>query len=252
MPPELLALLDLDLPLIRRDPHYFLPTLDGRHLLMGADRASTKEQYERFFSPADWRADEALQTELGAIRDDLAPAWMAEPLPVEETAERYVRPALRRSFIDLVRGSAVDYLHRFGFASEAVVAMYAVTDGMPGLAGSPYVPGSGHNLLVHNMCRLPGAGGTWMVVRGGMGTVTGRIAAAAVAAGATVGLVRRPRRSSSTAGTSPASRHHAAGSSRRWCWPRPTPTACPVWSVASCRPSCSAGSPAGPGCPAGR
>jgi phytoene dehydrogenase-like protein len=32
------------------------------------------------------------------------------------------------------------------------------------------------NLLVHNMCRLPGSGGTWMIVGGGMGTVTQSIA----------------------------------------------------------------------------
>ncbi|MDQ6651004.1 MAG: NAD(P)/FAD-dependent oxidoreductase [Actinomycetota bacterium] len=186
MPPELLTRLGLDLPLVRRDPHYFLPTLDGRHLLLGSDRAATRQQYERFFSPADWTADVALQAELGTLRDDLAPAWLAEPLPVEQTAERYLRPSLRSTFVDLVRGSAVDYLSRFGFASEALVAMYAVTDGMPGLAGSPYSPGSGHNLLVHNMCRLPGADGTWMVVRGGLGTVTARIAAAAAAAGASL------------------------------------------------------------------
>src|SRR5690606_10177268 len=74
----------------------------------------------------------------------------------------------------------------FGFASELLVAMYAVTDGMPGLTGSPWSPGSGHNLLVHNMCRLPGADGTWMVVRGGMGTVTQRFAEAAVKAGARI------------------------------------------------------------------
>ena len=64
--------------------------------------------------------------------------------------------------------------------------MYAVTDGMPGLTGSPWSPGSGHNLLVHNMCRLPGSGGTWMAVRGGMGTVTSRLAELATKAGATV------------------------------------------------------------------
>jgi phytoene dehydrogenase-like protein len=36
------------------------------------------------------------------------------------------------------------------------------------------------------MCRLPGADGTWMIVRGGMGTVTGLLADAARAAGATI------------------------------------------------------------------
>ena len=186
MPPELLRILDLDLPLVRRDPHYFLPTADGRHLLLGGDRAVARRQFEEFFSPADAAADEALATELAALREDLAPAWLTEPLDVEATAERYVRPALRQVFVDLVRGSAIDYLERFGFASPTVVAMYAVTDGMPGLAGSPWSPGSGHNLLVHNMCRLPGADGTWMVVRGGMGTVTTLLAVAAREAGATI------------------------------------------------------------------
>lgn len=188
MPPELLALLDLDLPLMRRDPHYFLPTRDGRHLLLGGDHEQSRRQFSEFFTEADARADEALAAEIGQLRADLAPAWLAEPLPVQDTAERYVRQALRETFVDLVGGSAMDYLRRFGFVSETVVAMYAVTDGMPGLTGSPWSPGSGHNLLVHNMCRLPGADGTWMVVRGGMGTVTRQLAERAAAAGARIRL----------------------------------------------------------------
>jgi phytoene dehydrogenase-like protein len=187
-PPELLRLLDVDLPLVRRDPHYFVPTLDGRHLLLGGDRTESRRLFAEFFTEADATADEALAAEIGALRDDLAPAWLAEPLPVEQTAERYLRPELRQIFVDLVRGSAMDYLGRFGFASETVVGMYAVTDGMPGLTGSPWSPGSGHNFLVHNMCRLPGAGGTWMVVRGGMGTVTQALARKAVEAGARIRL----------------------------------------------------------------
>lgn len=187
MPPEILRRLDLrvpqDLPLVRRDPHYFLPTPDGRHLLLGGDREQARRQFVEFFGEADAQADERLAAELGALRDDLAPAWLAPPLPVEETAERYIRPGLRQVFVDLVRGSAMDYLERFGFESPTVVGMYAVTDGMPGLTGSPWSPGSGHNLMVHNMCRLPGADGTWMVVRGGMGTVTTLLAEAAVRAG---------------------------------------------------------------------
>jgi phytoene dehydrogenase-like protein len=186
MPPELLAALDVDLPLVRRDPHYFVPTLDGRYLLLGGDPVTARDQFVEFFTERDWRANEALGAELAALRDDLAPAWLSEPATVEETAERYVRPALRDTFVRLVRGSAIDYLSGFGFASELLVAMYAVTDGMPGLSGSPWRPGSGHNLLVHSMCRLPGAGGTWMVVRGGMGTVTRSIAGSALNAGTTI------------------------------------------------------------------
>jgi phytoene dehydrogenase-like protein len=177
MPPEIEQLLDLRLPLVRRDPHYFLPTTGsagarGRYLLMGSDRDATRRQFEQFFTTADRDADDRLQAELAAMRDDLAPAWLAEPLPVEATAERYIRPQLREVFVDLVTGSVADYLDRFGFASELVVAMYAVTDGLSGLTAGPDTPGSGHNFLAHNMCRLPGSGGTWMIVRGGMGTVT--------------------------------------------------------------------------------
>src|SRR5690606_7394576 len=38
MQPELLERLQIDLPLLRRDPHYFLPTTDGRYLLFGSDQ----------------------------------------------------------------------------------------------------------------------------------------------------------------------------------------------------------------------
>lgn len=131
-------------------------------------------------------ADDALQAELAAMRADLAPAWLAEPLTVEETAQRYLRPALQQVFVDLVRGSVADYLARFEFRSELLVSMYAVTDGLSGLNAGPDDPGTGHNFLVHNMCRLPGAGGTWMIVEGGMGTVSGTFADAARAAGARI------------------------------------------------------------------
>src|SRR3954464_1125871 len=191
MPPELEKLLDLRLPLVRRDPHYFLPTTDsaangGRYLLMGSDRAATRRQFEQFFTAADRDADDRLQAELDMLREDLAPAWLSSPMSLEQTADRFIRPELQQTFIDLVRGSVADYLARFGFASELLVAMYAVTDGLSGLTAGPDTPGSGHNFLVHNMCRLPGADGTWMIVRGGMGTATGPLAAAARAAGGVI------------------------------------------------------------------
>jgi phytoene dehydrogenase-like protein len=186
MPPELLRTLDLTIPVLRRDPHYFLPTPDGRYLLFGRDRDATREQMTRFFSAADAAADDAMQAELAALREDVGPAWLAEPLPVAETAERYVRPALRQVFIDLVQGSVADYLARFEFRSELLVAMYAVTDGVSGLTAGPDDPGTGNNFLAHNMCRLPGSDGTWMIAAGGMGTVSRTFADAARRAGATI------------------------------------------------------------------
>jgi phytoene dehydrogenase-like protein len=187
MPPELLTTLDVDIPVLRRDPHYFLPTpgpAGSPYLLFGRNRDAMRAQMERFFSPRDITADEALAVEIGALRADLAPAWLAEPGSVEQTADRYIRPQLQSTFIDLVRGSVADYLNRFGFKSELLTSMYAVTDGLSGLTAGPDDPGTGHNFLVHNMCRLPGSDGTWMIARGGMGTVSRTLADAARAAGA--------------------------------------------------------------------
>ncbi|MDQ1719998.1 MAG: hypothetical protein QOE89_3951, partial [Pseudonocardiales bacterium] len=189
MPPELLRKLDVDIPVLRRDPHYFLPTPGGPgspYLLFGTDRAATRAQMATFFSARDVAADEAMQVEIAALRADLAPAWLQEPGSVEETADRHIRPQLQSTFIDLVRGSVADYLSRFGFKSELLTSMYAVTDGLSGLNAGPDDPGTGHNFLVHNMCRLPGSDGTWMIAKGGMGTVSRTFAGAARAAGAVI------------------------------------------------------------------
>ncbi len=186
MPPELLRLLDIELPLIRRDPHYFLPTTGKRYLLFGSDHKEMKRQFVSFFSEHDWEANEALQAELDMLREDIAPTWLQEPLSLEETAERFARPKLRKMFLDLCRKPVGEYLDRFDFRSDLVKAMYAVTDGFSGLYGTWDTPGTGMNFLIHNMCRLPGSDGTWMMVRGGMGTVSQRLAEAARKAGATI------------------------------------------------------------------
>jgi phytoene dehydrogenase-like protein len=186
MPPELLEITGVDIPVMRRDPHYFLPTTDGRHLLFGSNEADMKSQFVSFFSEADWRANQALSAELAELREDIAPTWLREPLSIEETSERFVRPALRQTFIDLCRKPVGHYLGRFGFKSDLLLAMYAVTDGFSGLFGTWDTPGTGMNFLIHNMCRLPGSGGTWMIVEGGMGTVADRFAAAAQRHGARI------------------------------------------------------------------
>ena len=188
MQPELIARLGAKFQLIRRDPHYFLPTTDRRYLLFGSDADAMRRQFVEFFSEDDWRANGAMNREIGQIRDDLAPSWLHEPLSAEATAERYIRPALRETFLRLVSGTAEDYLGRFGFRSELLLAMYAVTDGFSGLTASFGTPGTGMNFLVHNMCRLPGSDGTWMIVRGGMGGVTKELARLATEAGAAIEL----------------------------------------------------------------
>jgi phytoene dehydrogenase-like protein len=186
MQPELIAKLQANFPLIRRDPHYFLPTTDRRYLLFGSDVRAMRQQFSEFFSEQDWQAHQALTREISQIRDDLAPSWLEEPLSVHDTAQRYLRPTLRETFINLVTRPVEQYLDRFGFHSDLLVAMYAVTDGFSGLHGSFGTPATGMNFLVHNMCRLPGSDGTWMIVAGGMGTITQELARLATEAGAMI------------------------------------------------------------------
>jgi phytoene dehydrogenase-like protein len=109
-----------------------------------------------------------------------------EPRSLVETAERFVRPSLQDKFINLCTQPISHYLERFPFQSDLVKAMYATTDGFSGLSGSWDTPGTGMNFLAHNMCRLGGSGGTWMVVEGGMGSVTQQLALRAAEAGAAV------------------------------------------------------------------
>jgi phytoene dehydrogenase-like protein len=184
MPPELLKKIGLNLPMIRRDPHYFLPTFDRSYLLFGSDPEATRRQFIEFFSEQDWKANEALLREISAIRDDIAPSWLEEPLSLEATTQKYIRPELRKVFLDLCTRPLEEYLDRFGFESDILIAMYAVTDGFSGLNASFGMPGAGFNFLVHNMCRLPGSDGTYMILQGGMGTLTRELANAAVQAGA--------------------------------------------------------------------
>jgi phytoene dehydrogenase-like protein len=185
-PPELIAKLQAKFTLIRRDPHYFLPTTDRRYLLFGSDVQKLRQQFLAFFSERDWNAHQALTREIAQLREDLAPSWLEEPLSVHDTAEKYLRPPLRETFINLVTRPVEHYLARFGFASELLVAMYAVTDGFPGLHGSFGTPASGMSFLGHNTCRLPGSDGTWMIVQGGMGSITKELARLATKAGARV------------------------------------------------------------------
>jgi phytoene dehydrogenase-like protein len=197
-PPELLAALGLDdLPIIPRDPHYFLPTPaapaggGGGYALFGSDAAKTRASFLSLFTRRDWDAHAAMQAELAALRDDFAPAMLAPPLSPEATADAYVRPALRRAFVDLATGPVTHYLARFGFESDLVRAMYAATDALSGVTAGPGEDGTGYNFLLHNMVRLPSTAGAWALLRGGMGTLTARLAGAARTAGAVIETGRR-------------------------------------------------------------
>eukprot|EP01023_Acetabularia_acetabulum_P065042 TRINITY_DN8561_c0_g3_i1.p1 TRINITY_DN8561_c0_g3~~TRINITY_DN8561_c0_g3_i1.p1 ORF type:complete len:586 (-),score=74.05 TRINITY_DN8561_c0_g3_i1:267-1943(-) len=179
MPPELIKILGIKIPTVKRDPYYFLPTLGDKYLLFGSDEQAMQQQFIQSFSEEDWKAHKRMQSELASLREDLGVSWLMPPFSVEETAERFVRKHLRSKFVDLCNEPVLSYLDRFGFKSDLLKAMYGVTDGISGLSCSLRDAGSGMNFLIHNMCRLAEADGTWQLVRGGMGTLTDLLTIAA-------------------------------------------------------------------------
>lgn len=67
--------------------------------------------------------------------------------------------------MDLCRKPIRQYLDSFGFKSDLVRAMYAVTDGFTGLTGSWDTPGTGVNFLAHNMVPPPTPGASHVALR---------------------------------------------------------------------------------------
>lgn len=129
LPSDLLRLLNLkNLPIVAREPRAFVPSLGLVGSLAGDD-------------------------ELDALLDDLKPAWLGAPVGLAETAERYLRPALRKPFLDLVAGSAAAHLDRVGHPHAAAVCADALRASFAG----PDTEGSGAALFArHAAARTDG------------------------------------------------------------------------------------------------
>jgi phytoene dehydrogenase-like protein len=169
LPAQLASKLGLDLPLVRREPRQVF-------VAEGSDRVLAWPLRE---DHVDYAAATAMLAELAALRDDVERAWLEEPLSVEETAERYVRRYLRHVFVDLCRKPAADYLRRWGFHDELVVASRALS-ALAGVTGTWSTPGTGMALLVDAMAR------DWSAVRGGAGTLVHALADLAQKHGAVI------------------------------------------------------------------
>ena len=177
MPPELLA--DRRRPPAHPARSALLPADDGRALpALRVGQGRDEEQFSRSSRRRTGTPTRRSQTRSGRSATTSRPPGSPNP-------SRSRRPPSATCARRCGRPSSICAASRSGTTSSASTsratlrAMYAVTDGFSGLTGAYDTPGTGMNFLVHNMCRLPGSGGTWMIVHGGMGTVTARIADAA-------------------------------------------------------------------------
>lgn len=158
----------------RKDPYAFTPLEDGRSLLLGSDKAANESEIAAF-DPRDVagfagyleRTDRAGRALFDSFSDE-------EPRFANFDADTQA----------LLRGSAADLVERY--VHTPVLQAELVNDGLIGTNLGPRNPGTGYVLAHHLAGRLLGVQGAWAFVRGGMGSVSGAIAAAARQYGAQI------------------------------------------------------------------
>ncbi|MGH9778542.1 MAG: phytoene desaturase family protein [Candidatus Acidiferrales bacterium] len=179
-----------------KDPAFFTPFPDGRHFTMWQDQRRTCEEiakfskkdaetypvYEAYIERLAQFAERMLfetppnLSRMGA-RDLVGLArlgWEALRMDAEE----------RLGHIKIFTQSVADFLEQWFESNELKITL--ATDGVIGTNGGPRTPGTAYVLLHHVMGKVEGHRGLWGFVRGGMGTVSESIAAAARVAGAQI------------------------------------------------------------------
>ena len=198
--PKVIADLDLashGLRIVPRRAQNFLPTPDGRSLLIGTDTAAEIARH----SPRDAARYDAFNREIDAIADvlrglvlqpppnltaGLGRRGLAELLRGLGLANRLRRLTMdeSRALLDLFTKSAADYLDGW-FESDLVKALFGF-DAVVGNYASPYTPGTAYVMLHHAFGEVNGTRRLWGHAIGGMGAITQAMARAARAAGAEI------------------------------------------------------------------
>ena len=179
-----------------KDPAFFTPFPDGRHLTMWQDRARTCEEiakfsrkdaeiypkYEDFVERlAQFAERMLLRTPPNFVGTDFSDLKSLGQLGLD----LYKMPdAERIGHTRIFTQSVAEFLDPW-FESDQIKVTLA-TDGVIGTNGGPRSPGTAYVLLHHVMGGVDGHRGLWGFVRGGMGTISSSIAAAARAAGAEI------------------------------------------------------------------
>jgi len=194
---------DLDLHahgmrILERKLSNFLPTADGRYLMVGEGRTAAEVAK---FSARDAARLAAYGAQLEVFAELLRALVLETPPNLVEGGLRRALPELlraarlrkhvrqldlaaRRELLRLFSISAGDYLDQW-FESDPIKAVYGF-DSVVGNYASPYSPGSAYVLLHHVFGETNGKKGVWGHARGGMGAITQAMARAAQARGAVI------------------------------------------------------------------
>lgn len=199
-----LRLRDYGLELLERNPSSFTPFLDGRSLVLGADRAANAREIAKF-SARDADRYPEYEAMLERVASVVEPTLMQTPPNPMKPSVRDMIDAWRLwrtlshdgrnrgraegnarlgEALEILTGAARPILDRW-FESEQLKGTLA-TDAIIGAFAAPSMPGTAYVLFHHVMGETNGVRGMWSYVRGGMGGLTQALASAARDLGVTI------------------------------------------------------------------
>ncbi len=158
----------------RKDPYAFTPLLDGRSLLLGTEREQNAREIAAF-DPRDVAGFEAYVERTDCLGRALFDSFSND----EPCFDRFDSETQR-----ILLGSAADLVERY--VSTPVLQAELVNDGLIGTYLGPRDAGTAYVLAHHLAGRVLGVQGAWAFVRGGMGSVSRALAAAAIVHGAEI------------------------------------------------------------------
>ncbi len=188
-----------------KDPAFFSPFPDGRHMFMWQDQKRTLEEIAKFsrrdaelypaYEEHLERLARVVESLLLVTPPQFPPRGVGDALEYFKLAAKIRRLAGNElaGLVKIFTQSAAEFLDEW-FESEQLKVTLA-TDGVIGANGGPRSPGTAYILMHHSMGGVGGKRGLWGFVRGGMGAVSESIAASArrwgvsIRTGASVGRI---------------------------------------------------------------
>jgi phytoene dehydrogenase-like protein len=202
----------------KQEPAFFQPFPDGRSLLLSGDGEKDQAEYRKFslrdaerlpeFHDALERLADLART-IANVRPPNLPGLHLRDLPaILELGSTVLRlkPDDLARLVEVVTAGILDYVEPW-FESEQVRAFYC-SQGVIGAYGGVHTAGTALLLLHDFLGGIEGTRGVWGVVRGGMGTITEALAAAARELGVTI-RTKTPVREILVEGEAGTSRAHA-------------------------------------------
>jgi len=177
---------------LERNPASFSPFLDGRYLMLGADRKTNLREIAKFSSKdaENYPKYEAMLERVAAVVEPTLthkPANVVRPGISDLLSMAKLGRGLQKmgagmgEAMEVLTGAARPILDRW-FESEELKATLG-TDAIIGAFAAPSMPGTAYVLFHHVMGETNGKRGVWSYVKGGMGGLTQALAKAAMALG---------------------------------------------------------------------